>query len=222
MLTLLAGLVAGLVHVLSGPDHLAAVTPIAADRPAQAGWGGLMWGTGHTTGVLAVGALALLLRGLLPLVALSSWSERLVGVALIAIGLWGLRQALLRHWHVHTHTHAGVPHTHIHHHEPALQHDGPGTHAHTHMAVAMGALHGLAGSAHVLGVLPALALPTLAGSVAYLLAFGAGAIVAMTLYGWLIGRLLLHSTRYGLNSLRWVLTGSSTVAVAIGAVWLVG
>jgi hypothetical protein len=221
MLTLLAGLMAGLVHVLSGPDHLAAVAPIAADRPTRAAWSGLMWGTGHTTGVLAVGALALALRGLLPVLALSSWSERLVGVALIAIGLWGLRQALLRHWHVHTHTHAGVPHTHIHYHEPALQHDRPGAHAHTHMAVAMGALHGLAGSAHVLGILPALALPTLAGSLAYLLAFGTGAIVAMMVYGWLIGTLLLHSARSGLNSLRWVLTGSSMAALAIGAVWLV-
>ena len=222
MLTLLAGLVAGMVHVLSGPDHLAAVAPIAAHRPARAGWSGLMWGTGHTTGVLIVGALALLLRGLLPLVALSSWSERLVGVAMIAIGLWGLRQALLRHWHVHTHTHAGLAHSHIHHHEPALRHDGPAAHAHTHMAMAMGALHGLAGSAHVLGVLPALALPTLASSTAYLLAFGAGAILAMSVYGWLIGRLLLHSARAGLDSLRWALTGSSMVAVAIGAVWLVG
>ena len=222
MLTLLAGLTAGMVHVLSGPDHLAAVAPIAADRPARAGRNGLMWGAGHTAGVLAVGVLALQVRGLLPVAALSSWSERLVGVALIAIGLWGLRQALLRHWHVHTHTHAGEVHTHIHHHQPELRHEGPGAHVHTHLAVAMGALHGLAGSAHVLGILPALALPTPAGSMSYLLAFGAGAIVAMTAYGWLFGRLLVHSARSGLNSLRWVLTGSSAAAVALGAVWLLG
>ena len=30
---LLAGLTAGLIHVLSGPDHLAAVAPLSLARP---------------------------------------------------------------------------------------------------------------------------------------------------------------------------------------------
>ena len=35
MLTLLTGAAAGLFHVLSGPDHLAAVAPIAADEKVK-------------------------------------------------------------------------------------------------------------------------------------------------------------------------------------------
>ena len=36
MLTILTGLAAGTVHVVSGPDHLAALAPIAAHQPKQA------------------------------------------------------------------------------------------------------------------------------------------------------------------------------------------
>jgi hypothetical protein len=69
-----AGLVAGALHVLSGPDHLAAVAPLAADSTAGRWRAGFSWGIGHTGGVLVVGLLAVLLRGLLPLDSISSWS----------------------------------------------------------------------------------------------------------------------------------------------------
>ena len=66
----LAGLAAGLIHVLSGPDHLAAVAPLAGGR-GRAWRAGFLWGLGHSGGVLAVGLLALALRGALPIDALS-------------------------------------------------------------------------------------------------------------------------------------------------------
>jgi NAD(P)-dependent dehydrogenase (short-subunit alcohol dehydrogenase family) len=50
MLTALSGVVAGVFHVLSGPDHLAAVAPLAASdrgRSVRAGW---TWGAGHASG----------------------------------------------------------------------------------------------------------------------------------------------------------------------------
>jgi len=58
VLAILTGLLAGGVHVLSGPDHLAAVAPLAVqDRSA---WrSGLRWGLGHSSGVLLVGVLSL-------------------------------------------------------------------------------------------------------------------------------------------------------------------
>src|SRR5689334_13731696 len=90
----MTGALAGLFHVLSGPDHLTAVAPLAlADR--RRGWlAGWTWGIGHASGVVVVAVLALLLRDALPPVdVLSAWSERLVGGALIGIGLWGLRRS---------------------------------------------------------------------------------------------------------------------------------
>src|SRR5688500_10966082 len=105
MLTAITGaLVSGLAHVLSGPDHLAAVAPLAAaDR--RRGWlAGWTWGVGHTAGVVFVAVLAIVLRDLLPpLDVLSAWSERIVGVALIGIGLWALRRSLRIEASTHAH-----------------------------------------------------------------------------------------------------------------------
>src|SRR5262245_30260412 len=112
----LAGTFAGVVHVLSGPDHLAAVALLANDGSS---WRtGALWGLGHSSGVIVVGLLALLARAWLPIDSLSSWSERMAGVVLIGIGVWGLYRAFGTR--VHTHSHAHGPHVHSH----------PHTHAH--------------------------------------------------------------------------------------------
>ena len=94
---LLSGLFAGFAHVVSGPDHLAAIAPYAVDAKARAWRTGVRWGVGHSAGVLAVGLLALLLRDTLSVHLVSAWSERFVGVVLIGIGIWGLRTAFAGH-----------------------------------------------------------------------------------------------------------------------------
>ena len=66
-----AGLSAGAIHVLAGPDHLAAVAPLAADREQRPWAAGLLWGLGHAAGVVVVGVAALLLREVLPVERLS-------------------------------------------------------------------------------------------------------------------------------------------------------
>src|SRR5215211_6151007 len=94
MLTAITGALAGLFHVLSGPDHLAAVAPLAV-AGRERGWlSGWTWGLGHSSGVVVVAVVAILLRDVMPpLDAISAWSERLVGAALIVIGLWALRRS---------------------------------------------------------------------------------------------------------------------------------
>jgi hypothetical protein len=128
-----AGLVAGFVHVLSGPDHLAAIAPYAVTGKTQAWRTGVRWGLGHGAGVLIVGVAALLLRHALPVEALSAWSETCVGFVLVAIGLWGLRAAL-----------AGRG-------AAVKAHPGRQPHVHGRVAVAVGTLHGLAGTSHLRG-----------------------------------------------------------------------
>ena len=91
----LAGLSAGLIHALSGPDHLSAVAPLVINERSRRWRMGLFWGIGHSLGVWVVGLIALALRGFLPIESLSSWSERLVGAVLIGVGLWGLRRAFV-------------------------------------------------------------------------------------------------------------------------------
>ena len=194
-----AAFLAGFVHVLSGPDHLAAIAPYAVDGKSLAWRTGTRWGLGHAAGALAVGLLMLVLRDALPVDAVSAWSERLVGITLIAIGIWGVRAALNRTTRR------------MHAHEP---------HGHGRAAFGVGTLHGLAGSAHLLGMLPALALPSSFAAGSYLLLFGVGSVAAMgsfaSLVGWVAGR----PSMSGQRTQGAVLGLSSVLAVGIGGFWL--
>jgi uncharacterized membrane protein YfcA len=194
MFAFLAGLAAGLLHVFSGPDHLAAVAPLAADSD-RADWKtGLQWGIGHTFGVLLIALLLLLIRDQLPLDIISANSERLVGVALICVGAWGVWKASRSGLTPHRHSHAGA-------------------------SFGMGALHGLAGSSHLFGVLPALAFATRLEAGLYLAGFGAGAIVGMSAFSAVMG---LLSSRLSPRHSSGLLYASSAAALVIGGVWLVG
>jgi ABC-type nickel/cobalt efflux system permease component RcnA len=219
-----AGLTAGLIHVLSGPDHLAAIAPLATDERRRAWRAGLLWGLGHSSGVLVVGLLALWLRDRLPLDGLSAWSERLVGVVLIGVGLWGLRRAFARRVHAHPHVHGPVAHDHAHVHghdqHAVVRAERPG-HAHTHAAFAIGILHGIAGSSHVIAVLPALALPGVAASLGYLGGYGTGTVAGMSGFAFGIG-LLGRSAVQAPARRRWLLSASSAAAIVVGVVWLGG
>jgi hydrogenase/urease accessory protein HupE len=87
MLTALTGALAGLIHVVTGPDHLAAVGPLAVEGRSRGWVAGWTWGIGHSSGVVVVAVLAVLLRDLLPPIdTISAWSERLVGAALVVVG----------------------------------------------------------------------------------------------------------------------------------------
>ncbi|HEY6665812.1 MAG TPA: hypothetical protein VI036_11880 [Propionibacteriaceae bacterium] len=198
----LAGLAAGVVHVLSGPDHLAAIAPYAVADRARSWRTGVRWGLGHSAGVLGVGLLVLLARHALPVEALSAHSELGVGLVLLAIGAWGIRAAL------RLHDHAGSR-SHDHH-----------RHGHGHAAMAVGTLHGLAGSSHLLGIVPALALPSDAAAAAYLLCFGAGSVAAMggfaSVIGWIAGR----PGASGVGAQRALLELSSVVALGLGGFWI--
>src|SRR5258705_13346812 len=94
MLIFIAGIFAGLIHVFSWPDHLAAIAPLVVKHRKRAWIAGLRWGIGHASGVVIVGLVSLAVRGVLPVDLISSWSDRLVGVLLIGIGLWALRKAV--------------------------------------------------------------------------------------------------------------------------------
>jgi hypothetical protein len=202
--------------VLSGPDHLAAVTPMAvADR--ERGWiSGWTWGFGHASGVVVVAAIAVLLRDVLPPVPLiSAWSERIVGAALIAIGLWALRRSLRI---------GSTPHVH-----GLVAHDHPHVQAgprwmrrlgHAHASFYMGILHGVAGSSHFFGVLPALALPTRTAALLYICAFGAGTVAAMTAFAAAVGAAGMRAG-HAAWAQRGMMLAASVVALSVGAWWLV-
>ena len=215
MLTLITGALAGVVHVLSGPDHLAAVAPMAVDARRRGWVSGWTWGVGHASGVVLVAVLAVVLRDVLPSIdAISAWSERIVGAALIAVGLWALRRSL--HMGQTAHAHGVMSHRHLH-----VQ-DGPAwlrRLGHAHASFCLGVLHGIAGSSHFLGVLPALALPSVAASLLYIAAFGAGTVAAMTAFAAAVGTAAVRLP-HGILPQRAMMVAAATLAIAVGSVWL--
>ncbi|MFW5924929.1 MAG: hypothetical protein ACOCV4_02120 [Myxococcota bacterium] len=224
---MIAGLAAGSVHVLAGADHLAAVLPLAANSRRGGAWAtGARWGLGHVAGVLFVGTAALALRGTFPVEGLSAWSERLVGVALIGMGLWAMRRAFQLQIHAHEHTHDDERHVHLHVHGPEGAPDTPrhdhgraASHDHGHAAFGVGVLHGLAGSGHLLGVLPALALPT-AQAALYLAAFGIATLAAMTAFSGSVGWAAVRLAHRAGAAYRALLGASGVAAATVGVIWL--
>ena len=195
-----AGLVAGFVHVLSGPDHLAAIAPYAVEGKAGAWRTGVRWGVGHSAGVLGVGFLALLLRDTLHIDALSEWGERCVGLVLIAIGI-----------------RAALAVVRLRREQPAHEHR---SRAHGHAPFAIGTVHGLAGSSHVLGIVPALLLPSGFTAAAYLLLFGVGSVAAMGLFSSLVGYVAGARGAISVNTQSALLAFCAVLAVAVGGFWL--
>ena len=199
---LIGGLFAGFLHVLMGPDHLAAVAPSAALRGRDAWRSGLRWGIGHSSGVLCVGIALILLRQLVDISKYAWIGERFVGVALIAIGIWGIR--VLMNNRALSLTASGQSH---HHHAERT-------------ALGVGVLHGLAGGSHLFGVIPALALPSLGLSATWLVLFGVGTVVAMVAFTSILG-FIVHGMAQRIDRLyRVALCTCSVVAIGIGCWWL--
>ncbi len=229
MLTFLSGLTAGAVHVVTGPDHLAALAPIAVDQPRRALAIGMRWGVGHGAGVVLLGGLGILARGSFDVDVASAWAEFSVGFVLIGLGAWALHRSrgVVIHAHPHVHDEPHHPatdgtqthtHTHVHVHAAADGHDTPAAHAtHERTAFFVGLLHGAAGGGHLLGVLPSLALPRAAAAV-YLGAYFLAAVLAMAGFGAALGHIVRRS---GQQFVRRLMTFSSLTAILVGVAWIV-
>ena len=217
MLTILTGLAAGAAHVVTGPDHLAALAPIAAQDPARAARLGLRWGLGHGLGVVALGVIGMFAQAWIDVGMVSEWAEVTVGFVLVVIGGWAFMRASRLVVHAHEHGHGPEGHSHLHLHPSADNHEADEAHVgHSHAAFFVGALHGAAGTGHLLGLLPSLALPPLEAAL-YLGSYFVAAVGAMVAFGGLMGTIVRTQ---GPAMLRRVMYSSSAVAVLLGVYWV--
>ena len=224
----IAGLIAAMLHVITGPDHLAAVVPFAIEAKRKAWKIGLAWGIGHLVSMLAIGIVFVIFKELIPIETISAYSEQLVALVLIGIGLWAfyrIAQKNKRHDHLHIHT-ENSPVIHAHKHEHTHRKD----HAHTHeksvkqsniSALGVGVLHGTAGVAHFLLFLPVLAFEEQYDAVYYVVGFGIGTVLAMTAFAWVIGRVSSFA-KNGHNDVFFngIRFAGGLFAVCIGIYWL--
>ena len=192
---LLLGLVLGARHALE-PDHLTAVSTLATEEPSprRGLLLGAIWGLGHSASLFAVGTVLALLHAEMPR-RLAEGCEVAVGVMLILLGL----RALAR---------VRTPAPRVHAHAPR---------AFAWRSLAVGMIHGLAGS----GALTALVLaelPSTASRLLYIVLFGAGSVVGMSVLSGAVGvPLALVGRRAPARAALSAVAG--VVSVALGIVW---
>ena len=238
MLIFLTGFVASVAHVVTGPDHLAAVTPLAIDSRKKSWMIGFSWGLGHTIGMLLIGLLFILFKQFLPVEAISKHSDTVIGVLLIGIGSWAILRTYLHHSHgnhPHSHFHTRpflYPHIHKHTHTAHVHHSAlTEEHEHEHTgtirrnaftALGIGIIHGFAGFSHLLALLPSLALPTMTATLIYISAFAAGTILTMILFAFILGLVAFRAVvRDKQIFLKWFTLTGGVLAVCVGILWII-
>lgn len=225
---LFAGIIAALLHVISGPDHLAAVTPFAIESKKKAWKVGLFWGFGHLLGMLSIGVLFLFFKDLIPIEKISEHSEQFVGVILIFLGLWiffKIFKEEKKHKHLHVHSN-GCPAIHKH----SQVHKSEGMHTHNHpnlkqgnlASLSVGFVHGLAGVAHFLLFLPVIGFTSTIDSVKYIIGFAIGTLIAMIAFASVIGNISAFSKQNN-NELffKGIRLAGGLFAFVIGIYWFV-
>ena len=203
LIGLLFGLLQGLRHAFE-PDHVVAISTMIGEqrssrmRVAYAA----AWGIGHASMLVVVGGLLMSLRAELP-PRLDAAFELAVSLMLIGLGLRAVRTAVRKAGASSTE----APHVHLRH---GWRGVGP---------LAMGMMHGLAGSGALTALVVARLPSPLAGLV-FMLVFGAGATLGMSLLAGAadvpLSRLL--RTRWGVPAL---LGATGSVSLLLGIAWLV-
>lgn len=225
---LFAGILASMLHVISGPDHLAAVTPLVIESEKKAWKIGLSWGLGHLAGMLIIGVLFLIFKDYIPIESISRHSEQFVGVVLIGVGSWAFYKIFkVDKTHNHTHVHAEDrpfihSHKHDHHHHKKHKHShAKAVNQNILSSFGIGIVHGLAGVAHFLLLLPVLSFNSRFEGVQYILGFGIGTVLAMTTFAFILERLTGFSKqKYNNSFFTGVRFAGGLFAIVIGVYWL--
>jgi ABC-type nickel/cobalt efflux system permease component RcnA len=211
----LMGFLLGLRHALDA-DHVAAVATLASrTRSARETVRvGMAWGVGHALTLLTV-CLFVLALGVGFSDSLATGLEFLVGIMLVLLGADVIRRVIRDRVHAHGHSHdRRGKHLHVHSHADDRNH-AAASHDHAHAsgltgrAMAVGLMHGLAGSAALLVVSIVNTADFTIGLI-YVALFGIGSMLGMAALSVTIALPLCLGVRF----LTW---GYNGIHAAIGA-----
>lgn len=188
----MSGFALGVIHSFD-PDHVAAMATLLAREggsPARAFAKGATWGVGHTLSLAALGLLLVLMNAQLS----ASWErafEAAAGLLLVYLGARRLHAALRK-------AHA----------------------QHSHAPLWIGMLHGFAGTAALMALLPAVFIADSASYLAYVLIFGFGSTLSMGAFCVGVDRLVLGVPDPRRRANRWWPALAGTVSLMLGVLWL--
>ena len=218
-LILAAGAMVGLIHAFE-PDHVSAMsTQIMSGKSsltkkqslknltAISSWRGMIWGFGHTSSIIIIGVL---IAGLSLNIGNEFFlgAELIVGIMLIFLGVFTLRNRnILGQSHIHPHTHEnGISHVHTHNHT--------NDHKHDHKSFIIGSIHGIAGSGSIVA-LTASVFMGFETMMYFLVLFGIGSIIGMTVISGIIGLPFILSSKMK-QVTRYLRYGISGITILIG------
>lgn len=230
LMTLLAiGFGLGLMHALDA-DHVLAISTLNAKAvsSAQVMRFCLHWSLGHGAILLLSGAFLFAIGYNLP-VSVQHVAESAVGVLLIVMGLYLLWTMHKDKLVISQHKHGDMQHTHWHktgdvdaqgHAIKGAEKTLEKTSKSNHAPMLVGVLHGLAGSAPALAIIPALAKGDTLLAMTYVLIFSIGVSLSMMFFGLSWGYLQskLQKTQQHLFQIVRHLIGG--LSIGLGCYWL--
>lgn len=198
------GILFGMLHILTGPDHIAAIITISVNKGYQAFFIGVKWGIGHSIGLLIIfGVMLTIDKEILYKTQIVEW---IVGFYLILLGFYGFYKTYKTYKYkllIPTENDIVVKTTFF------LKEKILG--------LITGILHGLAGPGSILGVLPAILIEDKSKSAAYLGTFCGTGIFIMGTFSAIWGEISKKaSEKIGI-----IIIGlSSLVSFIIGILWV--
>jgi nickel/cobalt exporter len=212
------GLGLGLLHALDA-DHIMAISSMASGQNSrhQSVWSiGRMigfcvrWAVGHAAILLALATLFIFAKFELPAIVLSL-AEKFIGVLLMGLGCWILWTLWCHNITLETHSHDNITHTHLA--QPDQQHQN-------HPPILVGIVHGLAGSAPVLGIIPALETNNAWLGLAYVGVFSLGVLITMLVFGCFLGKLQRWLSDWGQRLFQISRVCIAFTSIGFGSFWL--
>lgn len=175
------GLGLGLLHALDA-DHVMAISVLNSEKPgvARGAFYSCCWGLGHGSMIIFVAALLFSFGWVVP-AELTGFAEIAVGILLVGLGLNLFFNFKRKNIQLHKHSHGDIVHSHWHStkHEEIPEKNLSGA----HKPVMIGLLHGFAGSAPAIALIPALAYGEIEVVALYLITFSVGVMLAMVVFG---------------------------------------
>lgn len=193
LLSFWSGLITSSSHVLSGPDHLAAITPLGLHSTSKSYKIGISWGTGHLMGIALIASLYILFKDFIPVERISEYSEQIVGVFLILVGFWSLRQREVR-----SHSTKNL----------------------VSASFTVGVIHGFAGVAHFILLIPILSTNSILETSMYLIGFIFGTLGAMTLFSYFLGLAYKSGAFSKSLGVKRIQRAGALFAIIVGVYWI--
>ena len=140
--------------------------------------------------------------------------EFIVGIVIILLGIFVIKDVFVNKKHIHLHTHEGKKHMHVHSHKDSK------SHIHYHKSFAVGLLHGMAGSA----ALMLLVLSTMNSAVVgliYILLFGLGSMIGMAIVGGLISLPFIYTSKKSVSINTYIQYSAGLISIIFGSYILI-